>query len=50
MALRSHNQPSGRLKNEFGEVDEAIFQDVERPCELFFCIHGVEKNELDEVD
>jgi hypothetical protein len=25
-ALRTHKMPSGRLKNDFGEVDKAIFQ------------------------
>jgi hypothetical protein len=37
------------LKNEFGEVDEAMFQGVERPCEPIFCIQGIEKSYLDEV-
>jgi hypothetical protein len=30
MALRTHNQPSGSLENDFGEVDEAMFQSAER--------------------
>jgi hypothetical protein len=28
------------LKN-FGDVDEAMFEGVERPCEIFFCILGI---------
>jgi hypothetical protein len=31
------------LKYDFGEVDEAMFQVVERPCDLIFCIMGIEK-------
>jgi hypothetical protein len=31
MALRTHNMPSGRLKNDFDEVDEANFKGVEWP-------------------
>jgi hypothetical protein len=31
MVLRTHNLHFGRLKNDFGEVDEAIFQGFERP-------------------
>jgi hypothetical protein len=30
------------LKNDFGEVDEAMFQGVERPYEHMFCIQGIE--------
>jgi hypothetical protein len=37
------------LKNDFGEVDEEMFQDVERPDELIFCILIIEKSELYEV-
>jgi hypothetical protein len=36
MALRTYNLPSGRLKNDFGEFDEAMIQGVERPWELIF--------------
>jgi hypothetical protein len=43
MALWTHNLPSGVLKNEFGEVDEAIFQGVERTCEHIFGIQGIKK-------
>jgi hypothetical protein len=37
------------LKKYFGEVDEVIFQGVERQCELIFCILGMEKSDLDDV-
>jgi hypothetical protein len=30
------------LKNDFGEVDEAMFQGIERACEFIFCILGNE--------
>jgi hypothetical protein len=33
MALRTHNLPSGRLKYDFDEVDEAMFQGVDGPSE-----------------
>jgi hypothetical protein len=49
MALRIHNLPSGRIKNDFGEVDEAMFQGVEGPFALIFCILGIENNDMDEV-
>jgi hypothetical protein len=32
------------LKNYFGEVNEAIFQGVERACVLILCIWGIEKS------
>jgi hypothetical protein len=31
------------LKNDIGEVDEVMYQGVERPCELIFCFMGNEK-------
>jgi hypothetical protein len=31
------------LKNDFGEVDETMFQGVESPYELLFCIMSIEK-------
>jgi hypothetical protein len=31
------------LKNDFGEDDEAMFQGVERPFELIFCMLGIKK-------
>jgi hypothetical protein len=37
------------LKNDFGEVDEVMFQGVERLCELIFSILGIEKTDLDDV-
>jgi hypothetical protein len=37
------------LKKDFGEVDEAMFQGVERPGEIIFTILGTEKSDLDEV-
>jgi hypothetical protein len=37
------------LKNDFVEVDEAMFQGVKRPCELIFCILGFKKSDLDDV-
>jgi hypothetical protein len=48
MALRTHNLHSGRLKKDFGEVDDAIFKGVKRPLELNFCILSIEKSDLDE--
>jgi hypothetical protein len=38
MVISTHNLSSERLKNDFGEVDEAIFQGAERPWEHIFCI------------
>jgi hypothetical protein len=32
------------LKYDFSEVDEAMFLGVERPCELIFCILGIQKS------
>jgi hypothetical protein len=37
------------LKNDFGEDDEAMFQGVERPFKIIFCILGIEKRDFDEV-
>jgi hypothetical protein len=37
------------LKCDFGNDDEAMFHDVERPFEGFFYILSIEKNYLDEV-
>jgi hypothetical protein len=48
MAWRIHNLPAERLKKNF-DVDDVMFQGVERPCELFFCINDIEKSDLDEV-
>jgi hypothetical protein len=40
--------PDG-LKNDFVEVDEAMFQSVERLYELILCKMSIEKSDLDEV-
>jgi hypothetical protein len=37
------------IKNDFGEVNEAMFQGVERPCKIIFCFLGIKKSDLDEV-
>jgi hypothetical protein len=37
------------LKKDFVEVDEAIFQGLERPCILTFFILGIQKSYLFEV-
>jgi hypothetical protein len=37
------------FKNDFGEVDEAIFHSVERPCEFIFYILVIENRYLDEA-
>jgi hypothetical protein len=42
MALKTHNLPSGRLKKDFCEVDEAMFEGVERPYEIIFWILSIE--------
>jgi hypothetical protein len=46
---RTHNLPSGRLKNHFGEVDVAMFQRVERLQEIISYILVIEKSDLAEV-
>jgi hypothetical protein len=38
------------LKCYFGEVDEAMFHDVERPQERIFYILGIKKSDLYEVE
>jgi shikimate kinase len=37
------NQPSDVLQFDFVDVDEAVFQDVERPLERIFNILGIQK-------
>jgi hypothetical protein len=37
------------LKNDFVEVDEAIFNSVDRQWVLILCILGIKKSALDEV-
>jgi hypothetical protein len=49
MSLRAHNLLLEVIKKAFGEVVETVFQNVLSPCELIFCILGIEKCELDEV-
>jgi hypothetical protein len=46
MALRIHNLLLDVLKNIFREVDEAIFEDVESPYKLIFCILCIEKGNV----
>jgi hypothetical protein len=36
-------------KCDFGELDEAMFQGVERPCEHMFYFMGTKKSELIQV-
>jgi hypothetical protein len=47
MALRIYLQDI--MKNNFGEVDEAMFQSDEIPCELILFILSIKKGDLDEV-
>jgi hypothetical protein len=42
--MRTHNLPSGGLKNDFVEVDEAMFQRYEWPQENIFFILRIEKS------
>jgi hypothetical protein len=49
MALRTHNLPSGRLKYDFDEVDEAMIQGVEGPSKSILSIPGIEKSDFAEV-
>jgi hypothetical protein len=37
------------FKNDFGKVDEAMFECIERPNELIFGILSIEKIELIEI-
>jgi hypothetical protein len=39
----------GDLKNDFGEVEEAMFQGVEWPFEFIFFNLSIQKSNLDEV-
>jgi hypothetical protein len=47
MGLTTHKLPLYVLINDFAEVDEAMFQGVERPYKLTFCILSIEKSDLD---
>jgi hypothetical protein len=49
MSLRTHNLPCERLIYDFGDVDEAMFHDVERTFERNFYIIGIQKRILDDV-
>jgi hypothetical protein len=44
--LQSFNMPS---EFDFGDIDEAMFHDVERPFERILYILGLQKSVLDEV-
>jgi hypothetical protein len=46
MALRTHNILLDVLRIVFGDVDEAMFEDVERPQELIFCILSIKRGDL----
>jgi hypothetical protein len=41
--MGTFNLPSGCLKNDFGEADEAMFQGIYRPSGLILCIVGIKK-------
>jgi hypothetical protein len=47
--LRTHIFLLDVFKNVFAEVNETIFQGVERPYDLNFWILRIEKRDLDEV-
>jgi hypothetical protein len=49
LALRTHILHLDVLKSDFREVDEAMFQGVERQYELIFFILNIEKRDLEEV-
>jgi hypothetical protein len=49
MAMIAHNLPSSVLKNDSGEVDEALIQGIEKPGEIIICILGIEKSYFYEV-
>jgi hypothetical protein len=46
MAHISHHVLLDVFKKVFGEVDEAMFRDVERPLELNLCNLSIEKGDL----
>jgi hypothetical protein len=45
----AHNLPASVLKNDFGEVDEAMIQGIEKPGEIIISILGIEKGYFYEV-
>jgi hypothetical protein len=49
MALRTHYHPSGRLKNDFAEVDDAMFHGVKCQYKFVLYILEFEKSDLDKV-
>jgi hypothetical protein len=49
MALRNLICFLDVLKCNFGEIDEAMFQVVEKHWELILCIQGILKSGLDDV-
>jgi hypothetical protein len=49
MALWTHSWPSGSLKKDIGEVDEAKLKGVQRPYQLIFCILRIKKWEFIEA-
>jgi hypothetical protein len=46
MALRTHKMTSGCLKNDFSDVDEAMFEGVERPRYVINWNVGIEKSDF----
>jgi hypothetical protein len=48
MDLKTNYLPLDILENDFGDVNEAMFQRVGRPHEHIFCILRIEKRDLDE--
>jgi hypothetical protein len=49
MARTTHNCILDVIKNDFGKVDEAMFQGVEMLCELIFYLLFIEKSNFGEV-
>jgi hypothetical protein len=49
MALRNHYLLLNVLKSNFGDVDEAMLNDVVKQLKHIFHILGTEKGDLDEV-
>jgi hypothetical protein len=49
MALRTRNFLLDVLQNDFDEVDEEMFRDVEMSLERIFYIVVLQKSDLDEV-
>jgi hypothetical protein len=48
MAMRTHDLPSGRLKNNFDEFDVTMYQGADGLFEIIFCIPGIEESDMDE--